>query len=125
MTFKEYIAEESSPKAKKEWVLFLNLKIAYNKKLGFDTTYGGKYRIKKAKDLTHEEKKYIKKLKPYKGFTQYDKAFSDGEGEIVFFDSILNVNEIINYYKSFCKMEEAVPLKSSSKKHFGDIIDSL
>jgi hypothetical protein len=110
-----------------EWVIILKFT-----KVGSDyeqdTDSEVTYTMKKTKDLTPEEMKRLKMLKPFTGFSRYKKAFSnteeDGKPMIAFFDTKKKVQWILWYYKhTGTVMTPSVPMKPKTKELFGDLID--
>ena len=121
MTFKDYITEASSQE--EEWVLILKLKYGDSPKFG-KVTKGGRYILKKEEELTLKEKELLDKLNPYTGLTEFKKGYSDGEGNMFFFDTLDKLKKIVEYYQSFCDLKQVVPMKDKTKEHFGDIMEN-
>ena len=126
ITFKDYVTEASSP-PKAEWVIILKFTKVGSEYVE-DTDSEVTYTMKKTKDLTPEEIKKLKTLKPFTGFTRYKKAFSrtedDGKPMIAFFDTKKKVEWILWYYKhTGTVMTPSVPIKPKTREHFGDLID--
>jgi hypothetical protein len=120
MTFKEHITEASSQQEK--WVLILKLKFGDSPKFG-QVTKGGKYVLKRAEELTPKEKELLDQLTPYAGLSEFKKGYSDGEGNMFFFDALHKLKKIVEYYQSFCNLKQVVPMKDKTKEHFGDIME--
>ena len=120
MNFKHHVTEASS--LPEEWVLILKLRFGDSPKWG-RVTEGGRYILKRAEELTPNEREHLEKLNPYFGFAEFKKAYSDGEGNIIFFDSLDKLNQMVDYYQSLCDLKQVVPMKDETKKHFGDIME--
>jgi hypothetical protein len=103
-------------------VLILKLRFGKSPKMG-RVTEGGRYILKRAEELTPNEKEHLEKLDPFVGFSEFKKGYSDGEGNIIFFDNLDKLNKMVEYYQSFCDLKQVVPMKDKTKEHFGEIME--